>query len=432
MKDFSFEHLADQADAHSARTGYQVSGSELHERFFDDQNPFLLAQPYEYKDPSQIEPRRFLYGRTYLRKSVSATIAPGGVGKTALVIAECLAMVTGKSLLGITPNTPCNVWLWCLEENLEEMRRRIQAVALHYGLSRDDIMPDETTKACRLFADSGFLTPLLTTIDGPSGTGLNEDMFEAIEERMIAEDIDALVIDPFISSHGALENDNRLIDMIVKRFAKLASDTSCSIHLVHHTRKANGSEITAEDARGAKSFIDAVRYARVLNRMNEDEGERAGVEDHRRYFRACADKVNFGPPEKATWFELKSVDLGNATEYHDGDQLIQIPSDKVGVVTPWSWPDAFDGFTAADLLKVQRALDGKQARENPQATDWAGHVVGTVLGIDLTDKSGRQRVKTMLRKWIENGALTIGQAPDAKRNLRPIIEVGEWANEGVN
>ena len=130
--------------------------------------------------------------------------------------------------------------------------------------------------------------------------------------------------------------------------------------------------------------------------------------------------------------ELQSEDLGNAIEHHDGDDRFHIPSDKVGVVTPWQWPDAFDGFTADDLLKVQRALDGKQARENPQANDWAGHVVGTVLGIDLTDKSGRQRVKTMLRKWIENGALTIGQAPDSKRNLRPIIEVGDWANEGVN
>ena len=51
---------------------------------------------------------------------------------------------------------------------------------------------------------------------------------------------------------------------------------------------------------------------RVVNRMSKEEGEKAGVENHRLYFRTYNDKANLAPPaDKSDWFELKSVDLGN-------------------------------------------------------------------------------------------------------------------------
>ena len=74
-----------------------------------------------------------------IRGFTSATVAPGGVGKTLLEIVETLAMVSGKPLLGVSPPKRLRVWLWNLEDPRQELERRIQAAAQQYGLMPSDI-----------------------------------------------------------------------------------------------------------------------------------------------------------------------------------------------------------------------------------------------------------------------------------------------------
>src|SRR3954469_24957004 len=84
--------------------------------------------------------------------------------------------------------------------------------------------------------------------------------------------------------------------------------------LVDHTRKMGSSEaeVTTETSRGAKAKTDACRVVRAVNRMTKEEGKRAGVENHRLFFRTFNDKANLAPPaDKSDWCELKSVDLDN-------------------------------------------------------------------------------------------------------------------------
>ncbi|MDO9461685.1 MAG: AAA family ATPase, partial [Alphaproteobacteria bacterium] len=74
-----------------------------------------------------------------VRKFLSATVAPGGVGKTALTIVETLTMTSAKALLGVVVPKPLRVWHWNLEDPQEETVRRIQAAALHYRLEPEEI-----------------------------------------------------------------------------------------------------------------------------------------------------------------------------------------------------------------------------------------------------------------------------------------------------
>ena len=68
------------------------------------QRVLLRATPYSWPDCASIQPREWLYGRQLIRKFVSATIAPSGVGKSSLLIAEALSMVSGRALLhGVRP-----------------------------------------------------------------------------------------------------------------------------------------------------------------------------------------------------------------------------------------------------------------------------------------------------------------------------------------
>jgi hypothetical protein len=376
----------------------------------------ITATPYAWTSPETIPHREWLYGHLLIRKFLSATVAPGGVGKSALVTAETLAQVSGKPLLGVTVPQALRVWLWNLEDPQEEIIRRIQAAALHYRLSADDI-------GDRLFVDSGRDQRLVVATATRNGAVIVRPVVDGLIAEIVARKIDVIVIDPFVSCHEASENDNGAMDMIAKEWAGVADRGNCAVHLIHHTRKlgSNETEVTVESSRGAKALTDACRSVRAINRMSEKEAQDSGVDNPRLHFRAFNDKSNLAPPaDRSDWFRIESVQLGNGPQGH---------GDSVGVVTAWEWPSAFGGVTTDDLFRVQKAIAAGEWRQSPTAAKgWAGSAVADVLGLDLTDQAAKAKVKSLLRTWTENKALKVVQRPDESRHDRPFIEVDQWAN----
>jgi AAA domain len=380
-----------------------------------DHVPGITATPYAWRQPESLPRRDFLYGHLLVRKFLSATVAPGGVGKTALTIAETLAMVSGKPLLGVpVPNT-LRVWLWNLEDPQEETARRIQAAALHYRLSSGDI-------GDRLFADSGRDQRLVIATATRNGAVIVRPVVDGLIAEIANRRIDVIVIDPFVSCHEASENDNGAMDMIAKEWAGVADLGNCAVHLIHHTRKlgSNETEVTVESSRGAKALTDACRSVRAINRMSDKEGQDSGTDNPRLHFRAFNDKSNLAPPaDRSDWFRIESVQLGNGPDGH---------GDSVGVVTAWEWPSAFGNVTTDDLFRVQKAIAAGEWRQSAGAKGWAGSAVADVLGLDLDDPAAKAKVKTLLRTWIDNKALKVVQRLDESRHDRPFIEVDQWAN----
>lgn len=377
----------------------------------------LTATPYTWTDPSTIPRRDFVYGRHLIRKFVSATIAPGGVGKSSLIVTETLSMVSGKPLLGIQPACRLRVWLWNLEDPHEEIARHIQATAQRFNLTAKDIDG-------HLFVDSGRDQRLVITHTDRTGTTILEPVVDALVAELTARGIDHLVVDPFVSSHEAPENDNGAMDRIVKAWGRVAQRANCSIELVHHSRKSSAgeTETTAESARGGKALTDGCRSVRVLNRMSKEEGENADVENPRSYFRVFVDKANLAPPaETSDWFHLESVDLGNNPTGGYGD--------SIGVVVPWQWPDLMADVTVSDLRAVQAAVSKGRYRASPQAGDWVGHAVADVLRLDLNKPNDKRKAANLLKVWMASGALKKQTDKDAKGNDRPYVVVGEWAND---
>ncbi|WP_269514134.1 AAA family ATPase [Brevundimonas subvibrioides] len=372
-----------------------------------------FVRPFVWRDPATMPRRQWVYGRHLIRRFVSATFAPGGVGKSALVLSEAMAMASGKPVLGIRPRERLRVGYWNGEDPFEETERRALAASLLHDLYRDDLEG-------WLHLGSGREDEVIIAEQGPSGATILGPNVEAVLDTIRTLRLDVVIIDPFVSSHRVTENDNNAIDLVAKRWGKIADVTNTAIELVHHTRKTNGAETTVEDGRGAVSLLNAARSARVLNAMSKEERERAGVKPGEAYFRVENGKANLAPPaEGADWFQVASVDLGNGDDYE--------PSDNVGAVRTWQWPDAFDGVTAADLLAVQRAIDGGQWRENSQANEWAGRAVADTLGLNLDDAGDKSKVKSLLARWLKEGALNRVMAPDKTRQERPMIEVGKWA-----
>lgn len=365
----------------------------------------IRATPFVWRSEADIPPRQWLYGRHLLRKFVSLDVAPGGVGKSSIKIGEALAMASGKDIYNKgLPEGPLSAWLYNLEDPADENERRLHATAKRFGITPADV-------AKRLFVDSGRDQPLVIATDH-DGIRIARPVVDALVEEIKARGVDVLIVDPFVSSHRISENDNMAIDAVAKEWARIADVCNCAINLVHHVRKSNGAEITADSARGAVALIGAARSVQVYNRMTADEAERGGIDpDEARFiFRISNDKANLAPPEAADWYRMNNVDLDNG--------------DKVGVACPWQWPNHFAGITEAKLRDVQSAVAGGDYREDSRSPQWAGHVIGSIVGRESNDRKDAHALKAMIREWIENGILAVEKRQTTARQTKAFIVPG--------
>lgn len=372
----------------------------------------IAATPFIWRDPADIPPRQWVYGRHLIRKFLSLDIAAGGIGKSSVKVVEALAMTSGRELLGKTVHGgPLRVWLYNLEDPDEETERRIHAACIRYEIGKADI-------AGRLFVDSGRDQPLCIAEETDTGARIIRPVVDALIETLTERKIDAMVIDPFVSSHFVSENDNRAIDMVAKEWARIADQCNCAINLVHHVRKANGNEVTAESSRGAVSLIGAARSVIVYNRMTKEEGERAGIEPDKRgfYFRTQNDKANLAPPEAADWHRMNNVDLPNG--------------DQVGVACPWEWPDPFDGVQTWHLKRTQKLVSEGEWREDVRASNWVG--IPVAQACDLDPKKDRGKLRDIIKQWLQTDVLRLVEKQTGARQSKWFVEVGTWFEDGQN
>ena len=371
----------------------------------------LKATPFEWADPDAIPRREWLYDHHLIRRFVSATFAPGAVGKTMLLIVEALAMVTGRPLLGAKPREPLRVWLINLEDPREEIARRVAAACKYYGITAEEI-------GDRLFIDSGREGEVVVARGSRNGVEVCSPCVRQIEREITERAIDVLVVDPFVACHEVEENNNGAVNVVVKQWAGIADRTACAIELIHHVRKAGSgqTETTVEDGRGAGALLAGVRSARVLNSMSEQQAATWGLDERRLFFRVDNGKANLAPPaSSAKWRRLVDVDLENGPVGF---------SDRVGVPALWEPPKASDGITPADIHAVQRKVETVSYRLDAQASAWVGLAVAEVLGIDHL--SAKARIKALVSSWLKDGLLKTEQKPDARRIERTFVTVGRW------
>jgi hypothetical protein len=416
VADVWFDDLDDPANPFAQIDPGSKNGNE-------NTDPNIHATEYDFPDPSAIPRRQMLYGTHYVRQFVSTTAAPTKVGKTSLLIAEALAMASGKPLLGVKVEKPLRVWLWNGEDPIDELRRRVAATMLQHGLTKADLI-DERGRS-RLFVDSGRDMEIVLANSGRDGTKIAEPVEAAVMASIRANEIDVLSVDPFVSSHRVPENDNGGIDMVAKRWARIADRTGSAIELVHHVRKLNGGEVTIEDARGASALISAARSARALARMTRAEGARMGLDARasRRLFRFADAQSNLALPAPAdeAWMELRSVDLGNGGEAGRGD--------NVGAVCLWEGAsfghdDGEAGTTEADArARLLADVRAGAWRKDPRAGDaWIGHAVARAYKLTADDPLDLARVKALLAEMIKTGVLVEVSHMDENRRPRAFIE----------
>jgi len=172
--------------------------------------------------------------------------------------------------------------------------------------------------------------------------------------------------------------------------------------VLHHLRK--GSSGTTDDLMGATSLRATFRSCRILARMDAALGKQMNIPDPWRYSCIAGSKENYAPPaEKATWFRLVSVDLGNGHVdplYPEGD--------NVAVATTWTPRKLFEGMDTPTLRAVLDCLGTTPHSPHRQSkrTPWAG-----IPLVKIGGRSEREAAK-IIAAWGEEGVLTTQETYD--------------------
>ena len=78
-------------------------------------------------------------GNTFCRGFISGLLSQGAAGKTAVRITQALALATGRPLTGEHVFQRARVLIVCLEDTLDELRRRVRAARLHHGVTTEEV-----------------------------------------------------------------------------------------------------------------------------------------------------------------------------------------------------------------------------------------------------------------------------------------------------
>lgn len=369
----------------------------------------IKASPYVWVPPEEIPPLDWLFGHWILREEVTFVVAPGGLGKSTFLVGTALSLVTGNNFFGKElPSGPLRVWLWNLEDSIAMMTRSIQATAKIHGIHPRDL-------GDRLFLNSARDgSPLCTATRTRDGLELQTPVHEALVAALRERKIDVLIVDPFVSSHEANENDNGEIDKVAKQWCGVAQEANCAIILCHHTSKAGSAEVNTMSARGAVAMTAAARIVLVLNPMTAAEASRLGVEEkeHWRLVRVTMDKSNRAPLEKADWFRKASVTFG--------------PGDSAGAFERWSPPEAVNWLTPEKVDAIESALGDQDHRESPQSPDWVGYVIAEAMGWDRPETGTPQRgkISRLISELVKLGYLIKTEEKVGRSKLVPMLR---WA-----
>jgi hypothetical protein len=371
--------------------------------------PFALRNLH-IVDQHQIPHRQWLYGTDLIRGFVTLLVAPGGTGKSSLILAMALALTTNRRLLNTHIHQQCRVALLNLEDPQHEIDRRLTALAMHYNVANSDL-------GGRLFISPPDRGVRIAEA-GPDGFSVIHPDEEPIIAEVRRNQIDVLAVDPFAETHALEENSNPAMVKAAAAWRRVAREGNCAVILAHHVRKGPVDNIDA--ARGAKALSDSARIGLLLSTMSEEEAEKLGVpvDDRLGYVRLDDAKANLAKRAgKARWFQLSDVTLDNAQDpYQRGDE--------VGVVQAWEPPNVWDGMVDANAV-LDRIAAGPEpgelytdSRRHP-ATRWAGNVVVSELGCSP------EQAATVINTWLHNGVLVVTSYENGNRKERRGLRVDD-------
>lgn len=343
-----------------------------------------------------IQPRRFLYGHRIMSGYVTMVAAPGGVGKSMIMVVDGLSMASGRQLLYDKPVRQLRVAYLCNEDDLDELRRRVVAAKAYHEITDAELGTFDLI--------SGYGAPRRLYVEGET-----PDQYEDRLAQWVARfaGYDVLMLDPLISLHqGVEENSNEGMELVSTALRALAHRACLGLMVAAHTRKGSGdSESHAgqiDSMRGASAVKDAARISRTIARMSKKSSDDLKLDWQavgRHMVRMDSGKLNFSAPDaQASWMMFHEVDL------HNGDGVY--PSDKIGVPAPVNIEEITPVTKTTDVLAAVAATARALMVSMPEGSEISCRKFSEAhAGTSGPFGMGEKALRNALRECCEEGLL---------------------------
>lgn len=389
-----------------------------------EEDPAPPSIEIDWEDGSgaaMIPRRRWLIGSFALRGALTVLVAPPGAGKSTLGIALAVAAATGRGeIAGEAVHETVKAWVWNNEDDKPELRRRLAAVMRQWDVAPGDLRG-------RLGLNSGAANPLVVARATRDGAVLRLPAFAAVIDRVRADGIGLLIVDPFVETHEADENDNVQIKAVAAMWRDVARLCDCAVVLVHHTGKPppaspDGWAGSLSASRGASSLAGVARIMRTLFAMSQSDAGKLGVsdDDRRLWVRLDDAKANLSLVSGAArWFRRVSVTIANGEEVG-----VLVPGEPEQCADDHDFDPAFDARVEAAIER--HWSNGAPLSERPEAR---GRFAQAVLARELGARADAVR-DAIVRLQHAGAVQTEIFCPRTKKKGLRVVPFGERSSQG--
>jgi hypothetical protein len=348
---------------------------------------------YRFPDEKLINPRPWIMRGLLLKKQVTAVIAAGGTGKSIFGLVVGLHLCAGRDLGPFKcVGGPKRVAVLSVEEDDEELDRRLAAIRRQYGFTQED--------ADRLFIINIRDMPILAQAE-KNGSVRGTKAMQELERLLLHEQIEVFLLDPFVEVWAGNENDNSQVKSAAAIFRATARRLNAACLLTHHVKKGAVTPGDVDAARGGSSLAGLVRIAMTMTNMTAEDANAFQLETHKGMVRLDNAKANYLPGgDKANWFKFHDIELDNGRDETGGH------GDHVGVLAPWAPPALFEGIAVEDINKllniVELGLENGVERYSTGNRSGDRYVVTLVCQeLGVSD----HRAQQMVSAWVKSGLL---------------------------
>ena len=204
----------------------------------------------------------------YLPLDVSAMVAPGGVGKTTLVLQEAIRIILGLPLYGLPIEQTGPVLIVTAEDDRDTFKHRI-----HRLLKAVDLTDAQRREAAgKILVEDVAAKPVRFVQAAQNGNLAFTRHLTELGDAYAGAGLALIVIDPLVSFGPGERFVNDGEQMLIAAARWLQRRTGAAVRLVHHVSKQVGRDgiIDAHAGRGGAALGDGARGMAQLVRHTAD------------------------------------------------------------------------------------------------------------------------------------------------------------------
>lgn len=236
---------------------------------------------------------------------VGVLIAPGGIGKTTLMLHASACITLGRHVFGETVRKPGRVLILTAEDSRQILVARLRACMASMGLTEAERRTVLDGVRIADVSGAGFkLTEVISDVVRPAAS-VDAVIALARESKPVL-----IVIDPAVSFGVGESRVNDAEQGLIDAARRLRNALNCCVLYVHHSGKANARERTLDQysGRGGSAFADGSRMVLVLQDLSPADFKAATGQqliDGETGLILARPKLSYCPPQPPVYIKRK-------------------------------------------------------------------------------------------------------------------------------